>query len=43
MFTLLHMNELDRGGKVVGGTDRRGLAHSYRSHSLLFYEIEEEE
>lgn len=33
------MNELDRGGKVVGGTDRRGLAHSYRCCSLLFYEI----
>lgn len=33
------MNELDRGGKVVGGTDRRRLASSDCSHSLLFYEI----
>lgn len=33
------MNELGRGGKVVGGTDRRRLAHSTCSYSLLFYEI----
>lgn len=37
------MNELAGGGKVVGGTDSGGLARCYRSHSLLFYEIDEEE
>lgn len=33
------MNELNGGGKVVGGTDRRRLTQSDCSHSLLFYEI----
>lgn len=39
MIALLHMNELGRGGKVVGGTEKSGLARSYRCYSLLFYEI----